>query len=70
MSDTREELHHLVDAVDEDKVPDAATLLRGLVQRDAHSERGLSFVGSLEGGPVDLAERHDEYLREHITGPA
>jgi len=33
MSVTREELHHLVDELDEDKVPGAAALLRELAAR-------------------------------------
>lgn len=66
MSNTREELHQLVDAVDDDKVPDAATLLRGLTQRGARSSRELSFVGALDGGPDDLGEQHEAYLRERF----
>lgn len=70
MSITREDLHHLVDAVDDDKVSDAAALLRGLTGNPTSSEGGLSFVGSLTGGPEDLAERHKEYLHEHFDRPA
>jgi hypothetical protein len=54
----------LVDAVDEDKMADAAELLRGLTQRGTPSDGGFSFVGALSGGPDDLAERHEDYLRE------
>lgn len=33
--------------------------------------RGLSFVGSIEGGgPPDLARRHKDYLREYFDRPA
>jgi len=64
MSTTREELHRLVDAVDDDKVSDAAEVLRGLSGRVEQPERRLSFVASLAGGPEDLAERHENYLHE------
>lgn len=66
MSVTREELHQLVDAVDDDKVPDAATFLRELMQRGSQSAHALTFVGALDGGPDDLAERHEEYLRDRF----
>ncbi len=71
MTATREELHHLVDAVDEDKVSDAAALLRDLTGPSQQSaNRPLSFVGALTGGPADLAERHKEYLHEQFARPA
>lgn len=63
MSVTRDELHQLVDAVDDEKVPEAAAYLRALVQRGASSVHHMSFVGSLKGGPEDLAEQHGDYLR-------
>ncbi|MGH3321428.1 MAG: hypothetical protein ACRDN9_14885 [Streptosporangiaceae bacterium] len=70
MTATREELHRLVDAVDDDKVSDAAALLREFTERREHPRRRLSFVGALTGGPADLAERHEEYLREQFARPA
>lgn len=68
MSVTRDELHQLVDAVEDEKVPDAATYLRGLVQRGTLSAHDLSFVGALDGGPEDLAEQHEDYLRARFDG--
>lgn len=71
MTAMREELHHLVDAVDEDKVPDAAALLRDLAGQPPQSENHPpSFVGALTGGPADLAERHKDYLHEQFARPA
>lgn len=70
MTATREELHHLVDDLDEDKVPDAADMLRGLTGQGRQPRRRLSFVGALRGGPPDLAACHEDYLREHFERPA
>ncbi|MEV7907980.1 hypothetical protein [Streptomyces anulatus] len=61
MSVMREELHHLVDCLPEEKV---APLLR--LVRDQFNERpvvrNLPFVGMLEAEP-DFAERSEEILR-------
>jgi hypothetical protein len=72
MTATREELHHLVDAVDEDKVPDAAALLRDLTGQQAQQsgKHPPSFLGALTGGPADLGERHQDYLHEQFARPA
>ncbi|MER7207974.1 hypothetical protein [Streptosporangium sp. NPDC000239] len=61
MSVMREELHHLVDCLPEEKV---APLLR--LVRDQFDERpvirDLPFIGMLEAEP-DFAERSEEILR-------
>ncbi|ACZ85000.1 MULTISPECIES: hypothetical protein [Streptosporangium] len=61
MSVMREELHHLVDCLPEEKV---APLLR--LVRDQFDERpvvrDLPFIGTLEAEP-DFAERSEEILR-------
>ncbi|MFE3454380.1 hypothetical protein ACFXJ8_36205 [Nonomuraea sp. NPDC059194] len=64
MSAMREELHHLVDRLPEEKV---ALLLR--LVRDQFDERpiirDLPFIGMLEAEP-DFAERSEEVLRSCV----
>ena len=69
MSVGREELHHLVDELDEDKVPGAAALLRELAARRDKSRNRPSWAGALRAGP-DFAERSEEILRSELGRPA
>lgn len=69
VSTTRDELHHLVDELDEDKVPDAAALLRELAERGYKPRSRPSWVGTLRAGP-DFAERSEEILRSELGRPA
>lgn len=74
-------LHHLVDRLP----PRQARRLRVLVAADpelarftepadeaalAQSRRRLVTTGCISGGPADLAERAEDYLREHFSRPA
>jgi hypothetical protein len=69
MSVTREELHHLVDELDEDKVPGAAALLRELAARRDKPRSRPSWAGTLRAGP-DFAERSEDILRSELGRPA
>jgi hypothetical protein len=62
MSVARDELHHLVDELDEGKVPGAVALLRELAARRDGPRSRPSWVGTLRAGP-DLAERSGDMLR-------
>jgi hypothetical protein len=62
---TREELHHLVDQLDEDKVPGAAVLLRQLAALGDGSRSRPSWFGALHAGP-DFAERSEDILRDEL----
>lgn len=67
MSVMREELHHLVDRLPEEKI---APLLR-LVQDQLDEQqtvRDLPFIGMLEAEP-DFAERAEEILRAEDNRP-
>jgi hypothetical protein len=61
MSAAREELHHLVDELDEDKVPGAVALLRELAARRDKPRTRPSWTGTLRAGP-DSAERSEDIL--------
>ena len=69
MSVGREELHHLVDERDEDKVPGAAALLRELAARRDKPRSRPSWAGALRAGP-DFAERSEDMLRSELGRPA
>jgi hypothetical protein len=69
MTATRDELHHLVDQLDEDTVPDAAALLRELAARQGRPPGRPSWFGALRAGP-DFAERSEEILRAELGRPA
>jgi hypothetical protein len=69
MSATREELHHLVDELDEDKVPGAAVLLRELAARRDKPRARPSWAGTLAAGP-DFAQRSEDILRSELGRPA
>lgn len=71
MTATREELHRLVDALDEETVPTASVLLYELAGEDIQRPRHhMSFVGALHGGPPDLGEQHEEHLRDYFDRSA
>jgi hypothetical protein len=76
---TRDDLHRLVDELDETVLPDAARRLAELKQRDragveeAESEEAVAefrrrnpWVGSISSGRGDLARRSGEILREEF----
>jgi hypothetical protein len=69
MSATREELHHLVDELDEDKVPGAVALLRELAARRDKPRTRPTWAGTLRAGP-DFAERSEDMLRSGLGRPA
>jgi hypothetical protein len=65
MTATRDELHHLVDQLDDETVPGAAELLRELAARHARPRRRPSWFGALSAGP-DFAERSEEILHSEL----
>ena len=69
MSVTRDELHNLVDELDEDKVPAADALLRELAARRDKPRARPSWAGTLQAGP-DFAERSEDILRSELGRPA
>lgn len=69
MSVTREELHQLVEQLDDDVVPDAAELLRELATQPVRPHRHPSWFGALHSGP-DFAEHADDILRAELGRPA
>lgn len=69
MSVGREELHHLVDELDEDKVPGPAALPRELAARRDKPRSRPSWAGTLRAGP-DFAERSEVLLSSELGRPA
>jgi hypothetical protein len=69
MSVTRDELHHLVDQLDDDTVPGAVELLRELAARQGRSRSRPAWFGGLSAGP-DFAERSEDILRSGPGRPA
>jgi hypothetical protein len=69
MSAAREELHHLVDELDEDKVPGAVALLRELAGRRDKPRSRPSWAGTLRAGP-GFAKRSEDILRSELGRPA
>lgn len=76
---TREDLHRMIDELDEAALPDAARQLAALSQRDRDSaaraetdaavaelRRRLPWIGSLHSGRGDLAERSSDILRDEL----
>jgi glycosyltransferase A (GT-A) superfamily protein (DUF2064 family) len=76
---TRDDVHRLVDQLDEAALPDAARQLTALTQRDRASatdadteaavvelRRRLPWIGSLHSGRGDLAERSAQILRDEL----
>lgn len=69
MTMAREELHQLVDDLDEEAVPSAAELLRDLAVRRSRQRSRPAWFGALRAGP-DFAERSEEILRTELGRPA
>lgn len=65
MTVARDELHHLVDELDEETVPRATDLLRDLAARRSRQRSRPSWFGALQAGP-DFAERSEEILRTEL----
>ncbi len=65
MTVAREELHHLVDELDEETVLNATELLRELAAGRSWQRSRPSWFGALRAGP-DFAERSDEILRTEL----
>jgi hypothetical protein len=65
MSAMREELHHLVDQLPEDKLQPAFELIRGQVSEQGGQGRDLPFFSSFEAEP-DLAEHAEEILSKEL----
>jgi hypothetical protein len=65
MTVTRDELHHLVDELDEDTVLSATELLRELAARRVRQRTRPSWFGALRAGP-DFAEHSEEILRTEL----
>lgn len=65
---SRDELHRLVDALNEQQLPDAAALLRTLKPDDVPRQprRRLSIIGSYDSGQTDVAIRSAEILRDEL----
>lgn len=76
---TRDDVHRLVDELDDEAVPDAARQLAELSQRnranatEAEAEaavtelrRRIPWIGSLHSGQGDLAERSAQILRDEL----
>jgi hypothetical protein len=73
---SRDELHRLVDQLDDAAVPDATEVLTQMVtQRTASHDdlaaprRRLSFVGAFSSGQGDLAARSGQILRDELGRP-
>ncbi len=70
---TRDDLHRLVDELDDDALPHAVELLSRMVLPRAphHDEldippRRLSFIGAWSSGQGDIAARSSEILRDEL----
>lgn len=70
---SRDDLHRLVDELDDDALPDAAEALSRMVSPRAPrhddldtSPRRLSFVGIWGSGQGNLAARSGEILRDEL----
>lgn len=75
---SRDDLHRLVDELDEDALPTAAEVLSRMAsQRAPHHDdlyprvprRRLSFIGAWGSGEGDLAARSSEVLRDELGRP-
>lgn len=75
----RDDLHRMVDELDDAALPDAARHLAALSQRDRDSaaraetatavaelRQRLPWIGSLHSGRGDLAERSAQILRDEL----
>jgi hypothetical protein len=65
---TRDELHRLVDELDEQQLPDATAFLRTLKPDDVPRQprRRLSLTGAYDSGRTDVATRSAEILRDEL----
>ena len=71
---TRDDLHRLIDELDDDALPDAADALSRMVssRTPRHDDLGtpqhrrLSFIGTWSSGQGDLAARSGEILRDEL----
>jgi hypothetical protein len=76
---TREDVHRLVDELDDESLPDAARQLAELTQRNrasateadteaavAELRRRMPWIGSLHSGKGDLAEGAGQILRDEL----
>ena len=73
---SREELHRLIDQLDDAAVPGATEVLAQMMtQRIAYHDglaaprRRLSFVGSFSSGEGDIAARSGQILRDGLGQP-
>jgi hypothetical protein len=67
---SRNDVHELVDQLDEDGLDEAAAVLRRLVQRRSeerpdHTRRRFRFAGGMSAEP-DLATRSGAILRDEL----
>lgn len=68
MTATRDELHRLVDQIEDDKVPSAVALLREVAEHDQPAgeqeprRRRLASAGIFDSGQRDLSERVEELV--------
>ncbi|MFF4198457.1 hypothetical protein [Nonomuraea sp. NPDC001831] len=67
MSVMRDELHHLVDRLPEEKVAPLLRLVRDQLD-EQQAVRDLPFIGMLDAEP-DFAERAEEILRAEDNHP-
>lgn len=74
---SREDLHRLIDELDDDALLDAGEALSRIVSQraprhddlDAPPRRQLSFIGAWSSGQGDLAARSNEILRDELGDP-
>ncbi|GII56868.1 hypothetical protein Pth03_52570 [Planotetraspora thailandica] len=73
-----EDLHALVDRLSPDQARDLRAVALRLVEAnegldhpdtERSGRRRLSFIGTMNSGVGDLAERHEEILREGLNRP-
>ncbi|WP_204050644.1 hypothetical protein [Microbispora siamensis] len=73
-----EDLHALVDRLRPEQVRDLHAVVLRLVKANESTDRSdaeqegrrrLSFIGAMRSGVGDLAERHEEVLREGLNRP-
>ena len=65
--DTRDVVHQLVDELGEDRLSEAATALRELVQRSDSPRRQFRFAAGMSAEP-DLAARSGDIVRDELGG--
>jgi hypothetical protein len=80
--DAYDDLHHLIDGLQPDQARRLLRLVKSdpefvaaagegsaadADEQDDEADQRLAVVGCLEGGPADLAERSQEYVREYFN---